>query len=70
MYIMSPINPTYLANPAYLGVTMVSRGKLGSLKGLMKPVFTDNSKVYYKPGSLAAGGVGTVRNSGIKSRKI
>jgi hypothetical protein len=67
---MAPINPTYSANPAYLGITMAARGKLGSSKKVMKPVFTDNSKVYYKPGSLAAGGIGTVRNSGVKSRKI
>ena len=36
---------------------------------MMKSLFTDNSKVCYKPGSLAPGGVGTVRNSAIKSRK-
>lgn len=70
MYIMLLINPTYSANPANLGVTMVSRGVLFSLKGVMKPVFTNNAMVYYKKGSLAAGGVGTVRNSGVKSRKI
>jgi hypothetical protein len=66
---MAPINPTYSANPAYLGVTMVARGNLRSTKGIMKPVFTNNSMVYYKKGSLAAGGIGTVRNSGLKSRK-
>ena len=30
---------------------------------MMKSLFTDNSLVYYKPGSLASGGVGTVKNS-------
>jgi hypothetical protein len=35
----------------------------------MKPIFTDNSKVVYKPHSLASGGVGTVRNSFMKARK-
>lgn len=34
----------------------------------MKSVFTDNSRVYYKAGSLASGGVGTVKNSRRKSR--
>jgi hypothetical protein len=67
---MSSVTPNYLFNPVYLGVSMVSRGKLGPLKNLMKPVFTDNSMVYYKPGSLAAGGIGTVRNSSVKVRKI
>ena len=36
----------------------------------MKPLFTDNSRVYYKPGSLASCGVGTVRNSSVRSKKI
>ena len=34
------------------------------------PLFSNAAKVYYKKGSLAAGGIGTVRNSGAKSRKI
>lgn len=36
----------------------------------IKPLFTDNARVYYKPGSLASCGVGTVRNSSVKSRRI
>lgn len=36
----------------------------------MKSLFTDNSKIYYKPGSLSSCGVGTVRNSSIKSKRI
>ena len=36
----------------------------------MKSIFTNNSAVYYKPGSLASGGVGTVINSRSKSRRI
>lgn len=36
----------------------------------LKSLYTNNSLVFYKPGSLAAGGVGSVRNSSIKSRKI
>ncbi len=34
----------------------------------MKSLFTDNSRVVYKPGSLAPGGVGTVANCRRKSR--
>ncbi len=33
-------------------------------------LFTDNSMVYYKRGTLAAGGIGTVRNSFAKSKRI
>lgn len=33
-------------------------------------LFTNNSMVYYKPNSLASCGVGTVRNSSIKSKRI
>jgi len=36
----------------------------------MKSIFSNNSNVYYKPGSLASGGVGTVINSRNKSRRI
>jgi hypothetical protein len=38
-------------------------------KAIRKPLFTDNAQVYYKPGSLAPGGVGTVSNVGAKSRR-
>lgn len=40
-----------------------------NLRNLM-PLFTDNSRVFYKPGSLASCGVGSVRNSSSKSRRI
>jgi hypothetical protein len=33
-------------------------------------LYSNNAAVYYKPGSLAAGGVGTVCNSSVKSRRI
>ena len=36
----------------------------------MKSLFSDNSTVYYKPGSLASCGVGTVRNSHRKAKHI
>jgi hypothetical protein len=35
----------------------------------MKLMFTDNSRVYYKKGSLAPGGIGGVRNHRRKARK-
>ena len=35
-----------------------------------KTIFSNNSLVFYKAGSLASCGVGSVRNSSIKSRKI
>lgn len=39
-----------------------------SLRNL-KPLFTNNAQVYYKTGSLAPGGVGSVRNSSVKARR-
>jgi hypothetical protein len=36
---------------------------------LGRTLFTNNAQVYYKPHSLAAGGVGGVRNSGHKAKK-
>lgn len=36
----------------------------------MKSFYTNNSLIFYKPGSLASCGVGSVRNSSIKARKI
>jgi len=32
--------------------------------------YTDNSRIFYKPGSLAPGGIGTVRNSRHKAKHI
>lgn len=32
-------------------------------------LFSNNAQVYYKPGSLAPGGVGSVRNASAKSKK-
>lgn len=37
---------------------------------LRKPMYSDNSLVFYKTASLAAGGIGSVRNASIKSRRI
>jgi hypothetical protein len=35
----------------------------------MTSLFTNNAQVYYKPHSLASGGIGTVKNCRDKSRK-
>jgi hypothetical protein len=35
----------------------------------MASLFSDNSRVVYKPHSLASGGVGTVKNSRSKGKK-
>lgn len=53
---MSRILPTYSTN-----ASRVDR---------LKPIFTNNAQVVYKNHSLAAGGIGTVRNSATKARKI
>ena len=37
-------------------------------QSVKSPVFTNNSMIYYRKGSLASGGVGTVRNSHHKSK--
>jgi hypothetical protein len=37
---------------------------------LKKPLFSNNSLVFYNKGSLASCGVGSVRNSSVKSRRI
>lgn len=35
----------------------------------MRSLFTNNARVYYKPHSLSAGGIGGVRNARHKHRK-
>ena len=35
----------------------------------MRSLFTNNAQVYYKPHSLASGGVGGVRNNRYKGRR-
>jgi hypothetical protein len=40
-----------------------------SLTNLRKPLYTNNAMVYYKRGSLAAGGVTSVSNSRVKARR-
>ena len=36
----------------------------------MKPLFSDNAMVCYKPGSLSMGTAGTVRNASVKSKRV
>ena len=59
-YIQFPTNPVK-------NVTSKTMPMVNTLS--MKSLFTDNSKVVYKHGSLAPGGVGTVKNSRMKSVK-
>jgi hypothetical protein len=47
----------------------VSQPTTPSMRSL-GPLFTNNAQVYYKPGSLASCGVGSVRNSRNKLRRI
>ncbi len=54
----------YIGNSIYLNVRPPRFVKMN-----MQPMFSDNSLVYYKPHSLPAGGVNTVRNSRAKGRK-
>lgn len=49
----NPVSVTFTTIPAMKPMTM-------------KSLFSNNSAVYYKPGSLVSGGVGTVRNARMK----
>ena len=51
--------------PGFLSNTPVAN----PVAKMFKSMFSNNAVVYYKPNSLASCGVGTVRNSSIKSRK-
>ena len=52
------IDLVYIASP----VTSLNLPKM------KMPLFSNNAIVYYKKGSLAPGGVGTVRNVGRKAK--
>ena len=39
-----------------------------TVRPMKMPLFSNNAQVYYKPGSLSSGGVGTVRNSRRKGK--
>jgi hypothetical protein len=57
----------YFTNPN----TITNSTRLPQVSRLsMKPLFSDNSMVCYKPGSLSMGTAGTVRNARIKSKRI
>jgi len=34
------------------------------------PLFSNNAQVFYKPGSQPAGGIGTVRNSHTRAKRL
>jgi hypothetical protein len=64
---MSPQGYIQFNNPVSVQFKLYPSTK--AAKTLGKSLFTDNAQVYYKPGSLPSGGVGTVRNSTIKGRR-
>jgi hypothetical protein len=55
--------------PNFLDISINNNNNNGTSMRNMRSLFSDNSRVYYKPGSLASCGVGSVRNSAVKSRK-
>lgn len=61
------VSTTQNVPPSFLSSNN-SESNQSSIKYLT-PLFTNNSLVFYKPGSLAAGGVGSVRNSSTKARR-
>ena len=57
----------YFTNPN----SITNSSRLPSVPRLsMKSLFSDNAMVCYKPGSLATGTAGTVRNASVKSKRI
>jgi len=56
----------YFTNPV---IITTSPKVIPPARFTMKSLFSDNSLVYYKPHSLAPGGIGTVRNSSSKAKK-
>lgn len=57
----------YFTNPNRI----TNSSRLPSVSRLsMKPLFSDNAVVCYKPGSLATGTAGTVRNASVKSKRV
>lgn len=63
-----PINSVLFSNPIKNEFTLTPINPIFSTR--MKSLFTDNSIVFYKKGALSSGGIGTVRNSSTKSKKI
>jgi len=55
---------------SYLNSTALVPNWVDSQPIMNRMHFTDNSLVYYKKGSLASCGVGTVRNSSTRYKKI
>jgi hypothetical protein len=57
---------TFVITPTLSGTNQSSSSILTSD---LRPLFTDNSRIYYKPNTLASGGVGSVRNHRKKARR-
>lgn len=56
--------------PPIISFPIVSGRRFITNKSTMRmSLFSDNSLVYYKPGSLASGGVGSVKNQRHKWKK-
>jgi len=62
---MPGISPFRFTNPV-----STTPGRVIVTKPGMKQIFTNNAQVYYTPGSQSATGIGSVRNTSIRSRKI
>ena len=64
--------PGEVYNVSYTNNTLLVPNWIGTdiPRPLTRMHFTDNSRVYYKKGSLASCGVGTVRNSSTRYKKI
>jgi hypothetical protein len=58
---VSNVPPNFLNNNGGGGAPVVPR--------ILRPLFSNNAMVFYKRGSLASGGVGSVRNSSIKAKR-
>jgi hypothetical protein len=64
-----PMNlyPLDFSNP----VSTTPRRIINTYPGQFRlPLFSNNAQVYYKPASQSATGVGTVRNTGRKARRL
>ena len=55
--------------PGFQGVHTMGGGGGTVIRRQNRPLFSNNAMVFYKRGSLPSGGVGSVRNSSIKSKR-
>lgn len=62
------VNPDYIMAFGFYYTGGAQKTIIIPTKNVIKPIFSNNT-IYYKPNSLASGGVGTVRNSHRKAKK-